>query len=875
MPADLTGQTISRFQILERLGEGGMGVVYRARDTRLGRQVALKFLHAGALADAAVAERFEREARAAAALDHPGICTVHDLVEAGGHHFLVMCLLEGETLEARLARGPLTADEAAALGRRLARALAAAHAAGVVHRDLKPGNVMLSGGEAVVMDFGLARILDDAPLTRPGVPAGTAAYMAPEQARGETAAPASDLWALGVILYEALAGRRPFTAPNLPALLRAICEEDPPPLASLRAGLPPALTGLVARCLSRDPDARPTTAEAEHILADLEAGDLARTVASHPPVGGARRGPGRVLRVALVAATLGAAVLLMDPGLRCGPAPLAPGGEKHVAVLGLANLSPVEGDRCLCDGLVEFLSNRLAQLETSGGALRVIPRAVLAGQGVTDPRGAARLGANLVVTGSFQREGERVRLTLDLLCPARGRIRRPGVVEAAGAGAFDLQDRALAELVRMLELELGDSRGWMAGGAGVHGGRAVEACLRGRGRLQGLEDLSPAAALACVDSARVLFERAAADAPDWAPAHASLGEACWRRYELTGEAAWAERARAAVERALDLEERDTEILRAAGLVHAGTGRTLEAVDDFRRALALDSLDATARRHLARCYGVLGDDARAEAAYRQALSLRPDDWIAHEDLGRHFYRRGRFDEAAASFREVIRLTPENPRGWSNLGGMYLLQGRVTESREAFERSLALAPTFAAWSNLGVLHDREGRYGEAAGCYHEALALRGHDYRLWGNLASAQLKLGDEPAARASYGRAVERGEEALGVNPGDAGLMVLLAGYRRTLGETEAAALLLRRATALAPEDVEVLYQAGHTYEQMGRRELALEMIGRALERGYPLAAVERSVWLRDLRADPRYGALAARAAAVSGGERSATEGGTP
>ena len=875
MPADLTGRTISRFHILERLGEGAMGVVYRARDTRLGRQVALKFIREGALADAGVAERFEREARAAAALEHPGICTVHDVMEAGGRHFLVLRLLEGETLEARLSRGPLSAAEAAALGRRLAEALAAAHRAGVVHRDLKPGNVMLAGGEAVVTDFGLARILDDAPLTRPGVPAGTAAYLAPEQARGEPASPAGDVWALGVVLHEALAGRRPFAAPNLPALLHAICEEDPPRLADLRPGLPPALADLVARCLSRDPADRPAAAEAARTLAELEAGELARTAASHPPAPAARRRPGRVLRLAMAAATLGAAVLLMDPGLLRGPAPLAPGGEKHVAVLGVANLSPAEDDRCLCDGLVEFLSNRLAQMETPGGALHVIPRAVLAGQGVTDPRGAARLGANLVVTGSFQREGERVRLTLDLLCPARGRIRRPGVVEVSGAGAFDLQDQALAELAHMLELELGAGAGWMAGGAGTSSGRAVEDCLRGRGRLQGLDDLGPAARLACVDSARVLFERAVAAAPDWAPARAGLGEACWRRYELTGDAAWAERARGAVEQALDLDAGDTEILRAAGLVHAGTGRTLEAIDDYRRALALDSLDATARRRLASCYAALGDDARAEAAFRRALALRPGDWVAHEDLGRHLYRRGRFEEAADAFRQVIRLTPENPRGWSDLGGMYLLLGHEADSRDAFERSLELAPTFAAWSNLGVLHDRQGRYSEAAECYREALALRGHDHRLWGNLASAQLKLGDEPAARASYRRAVERGEEALGVNPSDAGLMVLLAGYRRTLDEAEAAALLLHRATALAPEDVEVLYQAGHTYEQMGRRELALEMIGRALERGYPLAAVERSVWLRDLRADPRYGELAARAAAAAGDEHDEAKGGTP
>jgi serine/threonine protein kinase/Tol biopolymer transport system component len=265
----LTGTTISRYEVLEPIGGGGMGVVYKALDTRLGRTVALKFLPPELTRDPEAKERFLQEARAASALDHPNVCTIHEIGETDEDQlYLAMACYDGETLRRRIERGPLPLDEATDVAKQVAQGLAKAHRQGIVHRDVKPANVMLtSDGMVKILDFGLAKLAGTAVLTRMGISLGTPAYMSPEQARGEEVDARADVWSLGVMLYEMIAGRRPFPGDNDQAVLYGLLNEAPKPLSSLRVDVPTELERIVARMLAKDPAERyPSMAD---VIADL------------------------------------------------------------------------------------------------------------------------------------------------------------------------------------------------------------------------------------------------------------------------------------------------------------------------------------------------------------------------------------------------------------------------------------------------------------------------------------------------------------------------------------------------------------------------------------------------------------------------------
>jgi len=254
----MIGQTISHYRILEKLGAGGMGVVYKAEDTTLQRTVALKFLPPELTRDADAKQRFLHEARAAARLDHPNICAVYEVGESDGQLFLAMACYDGMTLREKLKAGPLPWAEAAALALQAAAGLAHAHGKGIVHRDIKPANLFLTtDGTVKILDFGLAKLAGASALTQTGTTVGTAHYMSPEQARGEAVDARSDLWSLGVVLYELMAGRPPFRGEYAQAVIYGILNEAPPPLAELAPGAPAALRGVVAKCLAKDPAARP------------------------------------------------------------------------------------------------------------------------------------------------------------------------------------------------------------------------------------------------------------------------------------------------------------------------------------------------------------------------------------------------------------------------------------------------------------------------------------------------------------------------------------------------------------------------------------------------------------------------------------------
>ena len=266
----LTGQTISHYKILDKLGEGGMGVVYKAEDTRLDRPVALKFLPTHLLGDAEVRKRFEREAKASAALSHSNVCTVHEIDEADGKTFIAMEFIEGKSLDSTIAEGPLKIEQALDIAQQVAKGLEAAHKKGIVHRDIKPQNIMIADdGHVTIMDFGLAQLTQASLLTRPDQTMGTTFYMSPEQTEGSGTDHRTDIWALGVVIYEMITSQRPFKGDYDKAVMYSILNEEPEPITGLRTGVPVPIEALVGKCLAKSAVDR--YQHADELLVDLRA----------------------------------------------------------------------------------------------------------------------------------------------------------------------------------------------------------------------------------------------------------------------------------------------------------------------------------------------------------------------------------------------------------------------------------------------------------------------------------------------------------------------------------------------------------------------------------------------------------------------------
>ncbi len=405
----MIGQTVSHYRIIEKLGEGGMGVVYKAEDTKLKRQVALKFLPAELTRDSQAKNRFFHEARAAAALNHPHIITVYEIGEHEGQVFIAMEYAEGRTLKDVISVGTgrdlsLPVTQVIDIATQIAEGLKKAHAKGIVHRDLKPANVMLTDEEsAKIVDFGLAKLKGQTRLTRTGTTLGTVAYMSPEQAMGKEVDQRTDIWSLGVILYEMLAGRLPFGGDYDQAVVYSILNESPRSVKSLRPETPPALEKIIGRCLEKDLAKR--YQRMDEVMADMRAVPL-----ENPPAAKTKK---KATKLTLLAgAGIAVVALAILAYLFLQPKPAPPGGQS-IAVLPFVDMSPQKDQEYFCDGMTEELINRLSKIQ----ALRVPARTsafFFKGKTADIREVGSKLNVETVLEGSVQKAGERLRITAQL-----------------------------------------------------------------------------------------------------------------------------------------------------------------------------------------------------------------------------------------------------------------------------------------------------------------------------------------------------------------------------------------------------------------------------------------------------------------------------
>jgi serine/threonine-protein kinase len=850
----VVGTSVGPYQILEKLGAGGMGEVFLGHDPRLERRVALKCLTSTGGASSDGYARVLREARAVARITHPHIAGVYDVLEQEGRAFIVMEYVEGISLAAHLASGPLPPDEVRSVGRQLASALAAAHAQGVIHRDLKPSNIqVMRDGSIKVLDFGVARLtpsmktsvdttMGEGSLHSLGGNPGTPIYMAPEQLRGHAVDARSDLYSAGVILFQMATGRRPYLETTAVNLALAISADPAPSARAINPLVPLELSDAIAKALKRNPDHRYQFArQLEDALGPATATssttrevDAASTVGAVDARAFPRRHAWKLAAIAALLLVIGAVAAkpLLERLDRFRQAPVA----VRPSVLAILPVNNPTGDAAadrLGAGIVAVVTGNMGAIP----GVTVTPRAS------TAPYAKARgnleairreLGADLVLDLTLTSVPPRSNLIARLLRPGSP---TPLWEQSISGDVFFLEGSLLDGLARALE------------SAGVWRRRLTTADRDRLRRLPtssapALEAYSEARALLDHDAgahatdAVALLERAVALDANFSLAYAALGDAYLELYKAKHDPVHAARANDAVMRALQISPGEAAGYYSLGNVQLVTGRYQEAVTSLRRSLELQPDDDETHRLLARVLAEGRDWDGAIAELETAIRIRPDYWRGYMQLGSVSYSAGRLPAALEAYRRASEMQPNDPAPWSGLGLIYQVRGDLSEAIGNYEHSVRLGANATAYSNLGLVYYSAGRYVEAVEAWQKALAINPNSMLYHRNIGDAYRRLRKADLAATAYQNAVTLGEQLLAVNPRDADTIAHVAVCEAKLRRPAAAARHISEALALAPGSRLVLQRSAEVHALLGNSAAALKDLSAAIDLGYarPLAA---------------------------------------
>lgn len=814
-----------------------MGSVWLAEDTRLHRRVALKTLHASRTIDDAGRERLRREARAAAALNHPHIATVYDVLESDGDVAIVFEHVEGTTLATLLQDGALPFERVLRLAMQLTRSLVAAHKHGIIHRDLKPSNVIVNNdGDVKVLDFGIARVLPvgttsslQAETLSAGF-VGTPAYAAPEQLFTAAVDERADLYSLGVMLFEMTTGRRPFGGNDLLAMAHIKFAVQAPSISSTGTLVPAAFESLVAQLLKQQPTDRPGSAA--EVLGSL------RTIAGEPSTGPLPRARSSSRWIAAaVTLTLAVGAALISVGWpRSSPAdPSTP----VIAVLPLRNATGDGAKDYLAAGLSESLISGLA----SSPSLIVLSRTAVADAVKGEPSIAIALkdlGATYVIDGNVQQSGTQLRIAVNLTGKDQ-KLVWGEIFDGTFDRVFDLQTRmALAVSERMAA---GHPRSTISPPANQ---AALDAYWRGRVFLDRWDVKGN------IDLAISAMQESIGTDPKFALAHAWLGVAYWRKYAESRDQQYAYLSVQSGTKAETIDPALPDVHYALAVSLNGTGRQPEAIAELRKTIELRPTSDEARRKLGEVLAAQGKIDEAVSEFQKAIALRPRFWGGYSEMGRALFSAGRYEDAQRAFEQVVSLQPDNHIGYQQIGAINQLTGHLPAAIKAYEKALSIQPSFGSFSNLGMIQHQSGHYPEAVAAYQQALALRPTLASLHRNVGDSYLRMGKRDEALREYQRAVERAQADLAVNPNSARSVAALAVYLAKAGRNEDALTRAADARRLAPDDLQVMVRAAVVNSLTGRTDAALNQIAAAIERGYSVRAVQEEEDFLALRKLPRF-----------------------
>jgi len=843
-----------RYRIESLLGRGGMGAVYKAYDKELNRVVALKLVRPELTADPTSIERFKRELLLASRISHKNILRIHDLGDVEGVKFISMAYVDGEDLRRLLDRqGRLPLAQALGLARQLCAALDAAHAEGVVHRDLKPQNILIdAAGNAYISDFGLAKSLEEgAPLmTLTGEVLGTPRYMSPEQVEGKPTGPRSDLYALGLILYEMVTGAAPFRgASNFQVMYERVHSRPKSP-KEINPGLPDYLVRIICKCLEPQPERR--YQQASEVLRDLESEATpagSRTLQITLPVplrSGWMLAGAAVLTLLILAGVLPPARRFL---FHRSPATAAPAGipslaqGKYVAVLPFRVLGGSTSLGYIAEGLSESLSARLFQLKD---VHVTSPSAADKADERTPPENIARqLGANLLVRGSVQGEMEvgkvqKVAVIVRVDDVSAGRTLWSGEVSGMAQDLLTLEDQMSSKLVAALELKPSGAELENTPAHPTENPEAYDLYLKGRDAMRHAQNAAD------IQTAIGFYDGALKRDPGFALAYTGLADADLGMYSETKGAIWEQKALGAAQQARQLNDQLAEVHFSLGSIYRVSGRLAESILELNRALQLVPNSDDGYRRLGSAYLAGGRTTEALKAYQKAIDLNPYYWANHNALGNAYFTIGDNDKALNAYRQVTEIEPDNSIGYMNIGAVYFRQGRYEECIPFFQKALSLKPQADLYSNMGTAYFFLKRYEDAVGMFEKAVTMSPDASDLRGNLADAYRWSGRADKARATYDQAIELAYRELQVNPRDADALDRLGLYYAKKGDTARGLQFVHRARAIDPSNIEFIYNEAEVRTLAGQVPDALKALREAFEKGYSP---------QEARNDPELGPL--------------------